>query len=141
MPKKQGLSAQAYEELKPGQVGVYLPVATMVPVYLGGALRFLAEKWASSKEEADERRERGVLFASGLVGGEGLLGVVLAITTFVAVQYYDRDQTPGIIGTEWAGAAAPWLAAGLLALLIVGFWHLTCRRERAPGKDVEEDDR
>jgi putative OPT family oligopeptide transporter len=112
----------------PFAVGVYLPVATMVPVYLGGALRYLAEKRAASKEESDERRERGVLFGSGLVGGEGLLGVAIAVTTFVAVQYYDRDTTPGIIGPEWAGAAAPWLAAGLMALLIAGFWRLSCRR-------------
>ena len=62
----------------PFAVGVYLPVATMVPVYLGGLLRWAAEKTAKNEEDRAERRERGVLFGSGLVGGEGLLGVAIA---------------------------------------------------------------
>ncbi|HUF17714.1 MAG TPA: oligopeptide transporter, OPT family, partial [Thermoanaerobaculia bacterium] len=52
-------------------VGVYLPVATMVPVFLGGLLRYFVEKKAASEEDAAQRKERGILFGSGLVGGEG----------------------------------------------------------------------
>lgn len=59
-------------------VGVYLPLATMAPVFLGGLLRhFLTKK--VDKREAERRREEGVLFASGLVGGEGLMGVGIAL--------------------------------------------------------------
>ncbi len=119
----------------PFAVGVYLPVATMVPVYLGGALRYLSEKWAASKEDAAERRERGVLFGSGLVGGEGLLGVAIAIATGVAVQYYGLDGTPWKYDSSWAGAAAQPLAAGLMALLIFVFWRLSCRRGGGSGAD------
>lgn len=111
----------------PFSVGVYLPVSTMIPVYLGGALRLLVEKRAKSDEDRAARRERGVLFGSGLVGGEGLLGVAIAVTTVLAVQYFDYETTPGILGHEWAGDTAPWLAFGLFALLVVAFWHLACR--------------
>ena len=59
-------------------VGVYLPLATMAAVFLGGLMRW----WLTRGVEADvaeERREQGVLFGSGLVGGGGLTGVLLAI--------------------------------------------------------------
>ncbi|MGD8319247.1 MAG: oligopeptide transporter, OPT family [Gemmatimonadota bacterium] len=62
----------------PFAVGVYLPLSTMGAVFLGGLLRWLLTRRESS-EVADVRRERGILFGSGLVGGGGLTGVLLAI--------------------------------------------------------------
>lgn len=59
-------------------VGVYLPLSTMAPVFLGGLLRWLMLR-RQSGEEAERRRKQGILFGSGLVGGEGLLGVGLAM--------------------------------------------------------------
>ena len=106
----------------PFAVGVYLPVATMVPVFFGGLLRHFAEKRAASEDAAAERRERGVLFGSGLVGGEGLLGVVIAgIAAATGV-------APAGFGYGWAGAAGPWLAAAVLAGLVFVFWRLATRR-------------
>jgi putative OPT family oligopeptide transporter len=59
-------------------VGVYLPLSTMAAVFLGGVTRWLLTRNVP-EEVAEERRERGVLFGSGLVGGGGLTGVLLAI--------------------------------------------------------------
>ena len=63
-------------------VGVYLPLYTMGAVFLGGLLR-----WVLTREvppaESERRRERGVLFGSGLVGGGGLTGVLLAVWVVV----------------------------------------------------------
>ncbi len=59
-------------------VGVYLPLSTMAAVFLGGLMRWLLTRNVS-EPVAEERRERGVLFGSGLVGGGGLTGVLLAI--------------------------------------------------------------
>jgi putative OPT family oligopeptide transporter len=59
-------------------VGVYLPLSTMGAVFLGGFLRwFITRK--ETAEVAEARREKRVLFGSGLVGGGGLTGVVLAV--------------------------------------------------------------
>jgi putative OPT family oligopeptide transporter len=102
-------------------VGVYLPVSTMVPIFLGGLLRYTMERTSKSKEEAAERRERGILFGSGLVGGEGLLGVAIAAVAF----YYKRR--PEGIGPEWAGDAAPLIGLAALALLAVVFVRI-CKR-------------
>ncbi|GAG85326.1 unnamed protein product, partial [marine sediment metagenome] len=45
----------------PFAVGVYLPVSTMTPIFLGGMLRHYLEKRAANQEEMEGRRERGVL--------------------------------------------------------------------------------
>lgn len=59
-------------------VGVYLPLATMAAVFVGGVVR-----WALTRkrptEDAERRREEGILFGAGLVGGGGLTGVLLAL--------------------------------------------------------------
>ncbi|MCP3963520.1 MAG: oligopeptide transporter, OPT family [bacterium] len=108
----------------PFAVGVYLPVATMVPVFFGGLLRHFAEKTADSAEVVNERRERGVLFGSGLVGGEGLLGVGIA-----GVAFFTKERPEGI-GYDWAGPFGPLLAAATLAVLMGCFWLLATWRER-----------
>lgn len=91
-------------------VGVYLPVATMVPIFLGGLLRW----WTDRGKDADTRAEHGVLIGSGLVGGEGLIGVAIA----VAVGYAGYKG----IGSDWLGGAAMWGSTALFALLIGWFW-------------------
>jgi uncharacterized oligopeptide transporter (OPT) family protein len=108
----------------PFAVGVYLPVSTMVPVLLGGLLRHFAEKRAANKEAASKRRERGILFGSGLVGGEGLLGVAIAGAAGYAKW---TGGVPWKIGYAWAGALAPWLAAASMALLALALYRLTIR--------------
>jgi putative OPT family oligopeptide transporter len=100
----------------PFAVGVYLPVATMMTVFLGGLLRLIMEKTSKSEEEKEQRRENGILLGSGFVGGEGLLGVAIAGVAF----YYGR--APRGIGDEWAGSFAPILglaAFGLLAYIFI----------------------
>ena len=74
-----GLAAALFRiPVLPFAVGVYLPLDTMAAVFLGGLLRWsLTRKQAPAR--AERRRERGVLFGSGLVGGGGLTGVLLAL--------------------------------------------------------------
>jgi putative OPT family oligopeptide transporter len=59
-------------------VGVYLPLSTMAAVFLGGMTRLFLTRGRPT-DVAERRREQGVLFGSGLVGGGGLTGVVLAL--------------------------------------------------------------
>lgn len=108
----------------PFAVGVYLPVTTMVPVFFGGILRMIMEKRASSSEEAASRREKGVLFGSGLVGGEGLLGVGIAAYAFVI------GKKPAGFGYGWAGWAADWIALLAFGLLIAGFSRSCLNRKK-----------
>jgi putative OPT family oligopeptide transporter len=57
-------------------IGVYLPLATMAPLYVGGCVRALVERKQGPTPEGEA--DTGVLAASGLVAGEGLAGVVVA---------------------------------------------------------------
>jgi putative OPT family oligopeptide transporter len=111
----------------PFAVGVYLPVSTMVPVFFGGALRWWLERGSRSKDEKESRREAGVLLGSGLVGGEGLMGVGIALAAGWAVA---RDREVWEFGHQWLGAAAPLVAALAFAGLVALFWR-ACVARRA----------
>ncbi len=66
----------------PFAVGVYLPLSTMAAVFVGGLLCWILTR-KKSNEVAAARRKRGILFASGLVGGEGLMGLMIAVAVLV----------------------------------------------------------
>jgi putative OPT family oligopeptide transporter len=123
----------------PFAVGVYLPVTTMVPVFLGGMLRWFMERRAASEEAKVRRRENGVLFGSGLVGGEGLMGVLIAAA--VGYQTYrlksgaitaeEGEGIPLEIGTTWAAdlwTHLPQLLAVVVVVLFLGYFAQQCRR-------------
>lgn len=103
----------------PFAVGVYLPVSTMVPIFLGGLLKSWMEHKAKNEEDKALRQEKGILFGSGLVGGEGLLGVVIAGVAFVS------GSAPEGLGYNWAGPLAPVFALGMLFLLFFIFYRFT----------------
>lgn len=89
-------------------VGVYLPLETMAAVFVGGLLRFLLTR-NQKPAEAERRREQGILFGSGLVGGGGLTGVVLAL--WVALRGGQR--------IEGFAPSLPPIAEELLALATI----------------------
>ena len=75
-------------------IGVYLPLATMAPLYVGGCVRALVERNRPPRAEGDS--DPGVLAASGLVAGEGLAGV--AVAGLVAAGVAPRAMDPRIGG-------------------------------------------
>ena len=56
-------------------LGVYLPFYLSLTAFIGGTLRFIAKKAAPVWEQGG----MGVIIASGLLGGEAVLGVIIAI--------------------------------------------------------------
>ena len=92
-------------------------------------LRLYLSRKAADESEREGRRENGILFGSGLVGGEGLLGVGIAISAGYAAA---RDHTPWSIGYEWAGSAGPWLAFGFFLVLAAFFWRVCLSEDDAP---------
>jgi hypothetical protein len=80
-------------------------------------LRLFAERSARTDEARNSRREQGILLGSGLVGGEGLVGVAIA-----AIAFY-LGRAPEGVGSAWAGAAAQWVALAAFALLAMWFWR------------------
>jgi putative OPT family oligopeptide transporter len=105
----------------PFAVGVYLPLSTMTPIFLGGLLRWLSTR-RQDAARAEARTGRGVLLGSGFVGGEGLLGVGLAGAAFML------GRKPDGFGHDWAGEAGAW-AMGAVAFAVLAIWF--ARRVRA----------
>jgi len=61
----------------PVAVGIYLPLSLDIPIFVGGLLRHFLKKRKQS--EGSEARDNGVLFGSGLIAGEALMGIGLAV--------------------------------------------------------------
>ena len=76
-------------------IGVYLPLASMTPIFVGGCVRWLSERrfGAPKAEEANP----GVLAASGIVAGEGLAGVLVA--ALIALSLAPKSLPPRLGGT------------------------------------------
>lgn len=63
----------------PFGVGMYLPIYTSVGIMFGGIIRLLVDKKKyASEEQHKECADNGVLYCSGLIAGEGVVGIVLA---------------------------------------------------------------
>lgn len=67
-------------------VGVYLPVHVSVPIMVGGIVRWLVDFFTKDAKLRETRHETGTLFASGLIAGESLTGVIIAILIWLNVK-------------------------------------------------------
>ena len=63
----------------PFAIGVYLPVQLNACIMVGGLIRLFFDKMKKDKEEKDAIVNDGILFCSGMIAGEGLVGIVLAL--------------------------------------------------------------
>lgn len=91
----------------PVAIGLYLPLELSATIMIGGVIR-----WIVDKKSADTNGEAsgGVLFCSGLIAGEGLVGILLAILAVIGVA--DKINLSGTINTGTMGGIA------LLAIMI-----------------------
>lgn len=89
-------------------VGVYLPLGLSVPIFLGGLL----SHWQRKKSGSSESDGKGLLLASGLITGEALMGVLVAILAVTL---------PGKVPYLHDLVVAPWLG---LSGLLFAYWYL-----------------
>lgn len=68
----------------PVAVGMYLSLASSMPIFIGGMLRLVADKLrGGSKSEAESETSPGVLLASGYIAGGTLCGLIIAFFAFL----------------------------------------------------------
>jgi uncharacterized oligopeptide transporter (OPT) family protein len=92
----------------PIAVGVYLPISTSAPMFIGGAVRWFVERRVrtGSRSIAEVESGPGVLFASGLIAGGAIAGVVIAGIAAALVAKAEAAQVPAadylahVIGLE-----------------------------------------
>ena len=81
----------------PFAVGMYLPFSLSAGIMAGGAVRFIVERIKGTDKEKKERTDRGVLFTSGLIAGEGIVGILLAVLTVFEVNIALDFSLPQIL--------------------------------------------
>ena len=98
----------------PFAVGLYLPIHLSIPMMAGGLVRFFVEHnknfAENQKKERAEKIERGILYSSGLIAGEGVIGILLAVLAMIEVkgktlgEHLDISETLNL--GNWGGMAA-----------------------------------
>jgi len=110
----------------PFAIGLYLPLSLSTPIMTGGIVAWLIRKMSRS-DEYKAKNERGILFASGLVAGDALIGVVVALLMSWKLYADFSDAHEGMWNTL-TGGVGPYLSLVLFALLAAVMW------QRAYGK-------
>ena len=67
----------------PFAIGVYLPFELNACIMVGGLIRLVFDKLKKAKEEKEKIVNDGVLFCSGMIAGEGLVGILLALFAII----------------------------------------------------------
>ncbi|MBN1845595.1 MAG: oligopeptide transporter, OPT family [Sedimentisphaerales bacterium] len=104
-------------------IGFYLPLELSVPIFAGGVIHFLLDRRYDRRGLGDRDREefgrRGLLFASGLITGEALVGILMAIPIVItgnkkvlAVIEEPLGAWPGIVLLVGVAVWLYWVAAG-----------------------------
>lgn len=120
----------------PFAIGLYLPIHLSTPMMVGGLVKLVVEKKKNSSEkEKKDADSNGILFSSGLIAGEGLVGILLAFLAIIPV----GDSNVGeIIGSALPGMI-PILAdvnfgniLGLVAFALLTFslWSFCYRKTK-----------
>ena len=97
----------------PVAIGLYLPIELSSTIMLGGILRWFMDRKKTEKEKKDESND-GILFASGMIAGEGLVGILLAI--FAVAGISDAMDLSNVISMGMIGGIV--LMAILAAIII-----------------------
>jgi len=131
-------------------VGLYLPIATSAPIFVGGVVRKivdiylkrnLAEKNLTEDEiVAETDKSHGVLLASGYIAGAAIAGILIAI--FAVVPWLKAIQDDS---ARWAAASNPffggdngwWLGAIPFAILAVLLYFIGREKLMKGGADTE----
>jgi putative OPT family oligopeptide transporter len=100
-------------------VGIYLPLELSVPIFVGGLIAHLVERRlgvAGASDDGERAKRNGMLFAAGLITGEALMGILIAIPIVSSGRGDVLALPSNLQFGEWfglaiVGALAVWLYA------------------------------
>lgn len=100
----------------PFAVGMYLPFSLSAGIMAGGVVRWILER-RKTKDEKEKKAsiERGTLFTSGLIAGEGLMGVILAICAVAKVD--SKFVSP---------VALPQICSLIIFIALLAYLYFVC---------------
>lgn len=98
-------------------IGIYLPLELTTPIFVGGLIAELATRWHRRRNpggDPEKLKQMGLLFSAGLIAGEAIVGVLIAIPI---VATGDAEVLSLVDEIQ------PWQQfAGMAALALVGWW-------------------
>lgn len=107
----------------PLAVGIYLPLSTMTPIYVGGLLRQWIERKAGPDESLKVKKsEKGILLGSGFIAGEGVMMVLVALYAFIT------KAKPKGLGIVYPGHVGEIISLTVF-LALAAFLYLKSRRD------------
>lgn len=102
-------------------MGLYLPASVATAIFIGSLISWFTRKRIKTKTPADQldteieqSTRKGTLFASGMIVGESLVGVILAMIIVVSVSSGGSDAPLAIVGSDFAPIAS---IIGILAFI------------------------
>jgi putative OPT family oligopeptide transporter len=85
--------------LMPVAVGIYLPFGLSTPILIGGLIAHFILAENDSEKNPDNVLQGGVLLASGLIAGESLMGIILALLASAGIQSLSLGLDPTVVTT------------------------------------------
>ena len=99
-------------------IGIYLPLELMVPIFLGGLLSHLVQRKHRISDEDEDAKDRihrpGTLFSAGLITGEALMGIAIAVPIVVSSSADVLALPEGWHFNQWVGLAVLAVVGALL---------------------------
>lgn len=104
-------------------IGLYLPVTNWPPMVLGGFLAW----WVARKKGGVFEHDSGSLYASGLIAGDALMGIALAVITVLGMDQALKLRHPETGPALFEGL----LSTGLYAAVTYSLWKYAMRKQKA----------
>ena len=98
-------------------IGIYLPLELMVPIFLGGLLSHLVErrhKLGADEDMKDRIHRPGTLFSAGLITGEALMGIAIAVPIVMSGRADVLALPASLHFSQWVGLVVLAVVAWLL---------------------------
>jgi len=126
-------------------IGFYLPFELSVPIFAGGLIHYAVKKYHTKrnteKEQVEKSGRDGLLFASGLITGEALMGILLAVPIILLKRFdielpywYIDDIVMNLfraVGVELPFKPPIGATLGIILLLGVVYWlYYTARGKK-----------
>lgn len=112
----------------PFSIGIYLPVQLNACIMVGGIVRYFMDKLKRDEKEKNAIVNDGILFCSGMIAGEGLVGILLALLAVFNVA--DMIDISKYIPLSESAAKLSSLAVFAVLILIVLKFSLWRKRNR-----------
>jgi putative OPT family oligopeptide transporter len=115
--RRRNAGFRAY--VMPVAVGIYLPFSLAVPIFAGGLISLFVKAVTRGAGYQEKATHRGLLYASGLIAGEAIMGILIALYIFISgstswARWFFRFDLPVVL-----------LESNFISLVLMGLMILT----------------